>query len=207
MHLDDLKTIQAAFDRSRGFADLPFSQAAQGASRPDVIGRMQFALLGLIGEVGEASNLLKKVIRSRVTPEGQELNPEEFAQELADIFSYLLKLTDAGDVDLAATYLEKMALNAHRFRAADASASTVVTLCGPPGSGKSTIATALATKGHPSYVERHKDNPFLGNLQASRPSYNADASQRWFLSEVGSFVRETDVEGAVIDQDPSSTVS
>jgi NTP pyrophosphatase (non-canonical NTP hydrolase) len=52
--------------------------------------------------------------------QSQSLNEEqhhEVAMELADVFIYLMRLSQALDVDLIAAANKKMAINAHRFPA------------------------------------------------------------------------------------------
>lgn len=54
----------------------------------------------------------------KTAEQSQSLSDEqhhEVAMELADVFIYLMRLSQALDVDLIAAANEKMAVNAHRF--------------------------------------------------------------------------------------------
>lgn len=82
-----------------------------------------------------------------------------------------------------------MCLNAHRFRHRGGEPPRSLTLCGPPGSGKTTLADLLAV-GHPGwaiYREDFPENHYLGDLQDAGAAFNADASQSWFLGQVTNF--------------------
>ncbi len=50
----------APFDLSRGFADLPFAQGAMPADDAGRPGSLEFALMGLAGEVGEVAGNTQK---------------------------------------------------------------------------------------------------------------------------------------------------
>lgn len=206
MEVDDLKALQAAFDFSRGFADLPYRHGSGGTSRPDVMDRIQFSILGLIGEVGEASGLLKKAIRNSASSSGAEFSVSEFAEELADVFAYLLKIADAGDIDLSRHYLEKMALNAHRFASYDRGKQSIISVCGPPGSGKTSIVNALIKKGKFGYLERYRENPYLEDIQEPSITASFEASQRWFLQHIESYIHSCGTRISYIDQDPTAIV-
>ncbi len=58
--------------------------------------------LGLAGEAGEVANLIKKGLRR-----GLELSEDGLADELADVFIYLLLLADEAGIDLLAAYEHK----------------------------------------------------------------------------------------------------
>ncbi len=57
--------------------------------------------LGMCGEAGEVANLVKKALRKG------ETNAEGLADELADVFIYLLLLADEVGVNLYAAYHHK----------------------------------------------------------------------------------------------------
>ena len=71
-----------------------------------------FTMLALSGEVGEASNLAKKIWRGDFPYSEKH---EELCAEAVDIFAYLLKLAYQLDFDLESEYLKKMKYNEKRF--------------------------------------------------------------------------------------------
>lgn len=205
MTVDQLLRLQRAFDESRGIANLPDADTARD---DDPLGRLEYALIGLTGEVGEIANIIKKARRGRAQGlTAEQLVPIALAEEVADVFSYLLKLADQAGIALGHAYLTKMCLNAHRFRRRPG-APPMLTVCGPPGSGKSTLVRALSeTYGAAaSYVERFEDNPFLDRLDQPPVGFDATASQRWFLDSVSRFVVAADGPPLILDQDPTAIV-
>lgn len=65
--------------------------------------------LGLAGETGELVNLVKKLNRDGMVDEAR------IGDELADVFTYLLLLADAFDVDLLAAWRAKRLTNIARW--------------------------------------------------------------------------------------------
>ena len=107
MTLKELANIQRQFDEQHesGFQwDTMISQ--------DNIPMLGFTLLALSGEVGETSNLVKKIWRGDCSLCERRADLQE---EIADIFAYLLKLTYQLDFDLEQAYLEKNRKNYERF--------------------------------------------------------------------------------------------
>lgn len=202
MNLKDLARIQSAFDQSRGIADLPY---AKGQAKDDTLARLEYAVIGLIGEVGEIANLVKKARRGQVlgVDESGQLT-SELSGEVADVLSYLLKLATEGGINPSQAYLEKMCRNAHRFHAKLRPAT--ITIAGPPGSGKTTVASALSDiiGAESVYIECPGDNPFLDRLDLPSTQFDAGASQGWFLATIANFVRESNVSAVVLDQDPTA---
>lgn len=74
---------------------------------------LEFLMLSLTGEVGEAANIVKKIVRGDFSLAEKKADLQE---EIADIFIYLLKLSYQMDMDLEAVYFEKMKKNQERFR-------------------------------------------------------------------------------------------
>lgn len=73
---------------------------------------LEFLLVSLTGELGEAANIVKKIVRGDFLLEDKRSDLEE---EIADIFIYLLKLSYQLDIDLEKVYLKKMKKNQERF--------------------------------------------------------------------------------------------
>lgn len=74
---------------------------------------LEFLMVSLTGELGEAANIVKKIVRGDFLLEEKRNDLEE---EVADIFIYLLKLSYQLDIDLEKAYIKKMRENQERFR-------------------------------------------------------------------------------------------
>ena len=73
-------------------------------------------LLALVGEVGELASLMQWVPDDEVERWlKNDANRSSLEAELADVFSYLLRLADTVDIDLARALKEKIALNESRY--------------------------------------------------------------------------------------------
>lgn len=98
-------------------------EALQGAIREFVRERdwEQFHLpknliLALTGELGELAELFQWRTPEESDPTALEAETREaVCAELADVFIYLLRLSDVLDVDLVAAAWDKLALNAERY--------------------------------------------------------------------------------------------
>ena len=112
MDLAKLVEIQTAFSREKfpTFWDIKTEQ--------DLALRLEYLTNALAGEVGEAANLVKKVVRSVVYGRGDlRLDDvrQELAEEITDIFTYLLTIAGLLGLDLEKTYLQKLEKNRKRF--------------------------------------------------------------------------------------------
>jgi deoxyadenosine/deoxycytidine kinase len=82
----------------------------------------------------------------------------------------------------------------------------VLSICGPSGVGKTTVALALA-KGYPVFIETTKGNPHLRRLLAGESDFNAVANQTWFLRGIGQYTsRASSHSPLILDQDPAAIV-
>ncbi|MBU3201561.1 hypothetical protein LL037_03630 [Clostridium estertheticum] len=73
---------------------------------------LQFLLLSMVGEFGETSNLVKKVVRGDCKLEDIK---ELLSEEVIDILIYVIKLIYQLDINLEETYTNKMEKNKLRF--------------------------------------------------------------------------------------------
>ncbi len=108
MTLDELITSQKDFD-SRHEGAFPWDSQITDNN----LEILEFLIISFLGELGETSNLIKKIVRGDFTLEEKR---SELSEEVADMFIYLLKLAYQLDINLEASYLQKMKKNQERFR-------------------------------------------------------------------------------------------
>jgi len=79
--------------------------------------KLQEATLALVGEVGEFTNIVKKIKREHGSNGNfrHDLMPG-LREELVDVFIYLLILSIALKMDLPKEYYDKMKKNEERFK-------------------------------------------------------------------------------------------
>jgi NTP pyrophosphatase (non-canonical NTP hydrolase) len=107
MTLQRISQIQAEFDSSH---EERFS--FYGNISADNIDVLEHLIVCLVGEVGEFANLTKKIRRGDL--QFQE-NKEGLDEELADVFIYLIKISNHLRTDLEGTFLRKLEKNRKRF--------------------------------------------------------------------------------------------
>jgi NTP pyrophosphatase (non-canonical NTP hydrolase) len=110
--LAKLVEIQMAFSREKfpSFWDI--------RSERDLALRLEYLTNALAGEVGEAANLVKKVVRSAVYGHGDvKLSDvrDALVEELTDVFIYTLTIAGLLGIDLEKAYFEKLEKNRRRF--------------------------------------------------------------------------------------------
>jgi len=115
LNLKDLIEMQKDFDSKHGWSQSRTSDHA-------IIDAVGFDLIGLIGEVGEFANILKKVNLEKTLKNSnfEDLCSEEYfpkmREELIDAFIYLVRLMGHMDMDIESEYLDKVKYNKERFR-------------------------------------------------------------------------------------------
>jgi NTP pyrophosphatase (non-canonical NTP hydrolase) len=112
MELSTLVDLQISADRRRGF-QVDFD------SDPERLAQLEKDLIGLLGEVGEFANVLKKV-RLAITHSGYEGPTLEEAkpnlrEELSDALIYLIRLSVVLGGDLETDLVDKMKVNELRY--------------------------------------------------------------------------------------------
>ena len=77
-------------------------------------------VLALVGEVGELAELFQWRTPAESDPDAlDEASRAQVRDELADVFLYLLRLSDVLGVDLVAAAADKLAANAERYPAGE----------------------------------------------------------------------------------------
>lgn len=107
MKLKDIQNMQKDFDESHQMK-LNFYEKIDEKNLP----ALEHLVVCLLGELGEFSNLLKKVVRGDY--ELKEVK-DLLDEELVDVFIYLIKIANQFDVDLENGYLNKLKKNKVKF--------------------------------------------------------------------------------------------
>ena len=108
-----MKTLEEFITYQKTFDEKHFGKFNWGQKIDDEnIGILEFLLISILGELGETSNIVKKILRGDATLE--EMHPH-LKEEITDIFIYLLKLIYQLDIDIEHEYLAKMQKNEKRF--------------------------------------------------------------------------------------------
>ncbi|WP_192036641.1 MazG nucleotide pyrophosphohydrolase domain-containing protein [Halomonas sp. YLGW01] len=112
MELKDLIKKQIDLDIRHGF---PVSFD----SDMEAYAQLSKDLIGLIGEIGEFSNAIKKINIKLDRPNEYELDIHatkgQLGEELADTLIYIIRLAAILEVDLEQQLTEKMTRNEHRY--------------------------------------------------------------------------------------------
>lgn len=115
MNLDNLVKLQYKFDAKHGW------NPQKGV--PDQVFRaIQTDLIGLLGEIGEFANIVKKIALEADSHSGSDLAGQlkarhsELTNELVDAFVYLIRLATHLDMDIEQEYLDKLNINEQRFK-------------------------------------------------------------------------------------------
>lgn len=111
MELKEIMNIQKKFDEEY------FSQFWKIENDSDFLDRLQYLVVALTGEVGEFSNIVKKMIRDyrslKAKPEKKRL--KKLREELTDCFIYLMILGNLLKIDFEKEYFKKLKFNKKRF--------------------------------------------------------------------------------------------
>lgn len=112
MEIKDLSEIQISLDEKNGFP-VKFS------SQQKKYDQITKDLVGLFGEIGEFSNLVKKINLKLEHGEKYDLNREQIEplmrEELADSFIYIIRIAAILDMDLEAEVIKKIKTNEKRY--------------------------------------------------------------------------------------------
>ncbi len=87
------------------------------SSKEDFLNSLKHIAIALSGEVGEFSNLVKKLDRVFMNKGGEfrEDYLDSLREELVDIFIYVLIGANLLGIDLGESYLERLEFNKRRF--------------------------------------------------------------------------------------------
>ncbi len=106
--LEEIKKIQKDFDLTHSVNGKGFYRDINEGNIHD----LEHLAVCLTGEMGEFCNILKKVVRGDFPLNSAKA---EMSEELADIFIYLIKISNQFDVDLETEFLKKVSKNKLRY--------------------------------------------------------------------------------------------
>lgn len=107
--LAELKEAQKMFDMQHTGAKLPFYVEITENNIQD----LEHLAVCLAGEIGEFCNILKKTTRGDFS---WSESKQALSEELADVFIYLIKISNQTGIDLESEVLKKIEKNKNRFR-------------------------------------------------------------------------------------------
>ncbi|MEK3885734.1 MazG nucleotide pyrophosphohydrolase domain-containing protein [Paenibacillus sp. PL2-23] len=107
LSIKEIKLLQERFDKMHGGRKPFFEKVTE-----ENIEVLEHLIVCLVGEVGEFSNIVKKISRGDFT---YNEKIDELKDELADIFIYLIKISNQSEIDLEKCFLEKLEKNQKRF--------------------------------------------------------------------------------------------
>lgn len=73
---------------------------------------LEFLLISVMGELGETSNIVKKILRGDYSLEDKK---KDLSEEVIDILIYVIKMIYQLDINVEEVYEEKMKKNRKRF--------------------------------------------------------------------------------------------
>ncbi|WBW95255.1 MazG nucleotide pyrophosphohydrolase domain-containing protein [Oceanirhabdus sp. W0125-5] len=74
---------------------------------------LQYLIICTLGELGEASNIVKKVVRGDCSLEDVST---DLSEEIIDVFIYVIKLAYQLNIDIESEFLKKLKKNESRFK-------------------------------------------------------------------------------------------
>lgn len=113
MDLEKIMKIQQEFDNQHAWNN--------SSDFPEIINAINKDIIGLIGEIGEFSNIIKKINldldsgkMDSAHKKFHKMNPN-LDEELVDSFIYLIRIANHLNINLSQAYLNKKDKNAIKF--------------------------------------------------------------------------------------------
>lgn len=113
MTLQELIKIQMEFDKKHGWA-IDHDQSDLGT----FLDSLSDDILGLVGEVGELANIVKK-IKLELKSLGSDTTNEQLpamSEEFVDILIYVVRISMHLNIDIEKEYLKKLNKNKIKFK-------------------------------------------------------------------------------------------
>jgi len=115
MHFNELITMQNKFDKEHGWLSNPENLS-------ELIDHLHRDLVGLLGELGEFANILKKITLIHDRPDmekSQKLFEElkgDLSKELIDSLIYFIRITTHLNIDVEKEYVNKLSSNRIKYK-------------------------------------------------------------------------------------------
>jgi NTP pyrophosphatase (non-canonical NTP hydrolase) len=108
MQLKEIMELQKSFDlKHEG------SQPFYAKISDENLSELEHLLVCVLGEIGEAANITKKVVRGDFQLAEMK---DSLSAELTDSFIYLIKICNQLDIDLEYWFIKKLEINRKRFK-------------------------------------------------------------------------------------------
>lgn len=117
MNINDIVKIQKGFDFSHGWTP--------EENLLDIMAYINKDIIGIIGELGEFSNQIKKInllIDSNKIQDAEELYKSvesNLREEITDTFIYIMRIVSHLNIDLEEEYFKKLNINKEKYRGFD----------------------------------------------------------------------------------------
>ncbi len=105
--MNEIKKLQENFDKQH-VGKVPFYDKVDNNN----IEALEHLIVCLVGEVGEFSNIVKKIGRGDFSFDEKS---NELSEELADIFIYIIKISNQCNIDIEKSFISKINKNKKRF--------------------------------------------------------------------------------------------
>lgn len=115
MDFSELKSLQDSFDRKHGWT-------LKTEELPELLDMLHRDVVGLIGEVGEFANILKKITLVQNASGVPESNnkfknaEKQLAEELIDALIYIMRIASHLKIDIEKEYIAKLDYNTKKYR-------------------------------------------------------------------------------------------
>jgi len=115
MDIRELIEMQKKFDTMHGWVP-------DKNEFTSVLNTINKDIIGIVGELGEFSNIIKKInlLSDSNNTEAANLKfeneRENLAEEIIDVFIYLMRIMDCLNIDVESEYIEKLQFNRDKFK-------------------------------------------------------------------------------------------
>jgi NTP pyrophosphatase (non-canonical NTP hydrolase) len=115
MNINELIALQESFDRRHGWT-------VKTNNVSELIDMLHRDVVGLVGEVGEFANILKKLAlilqssRAHDTSHLFETSKIQLSEELIDVLIYLMRIAAYLHMDIEQEYRAKLKFNEERYK-------------------------------------------------------------------------------------------
>lgn len=112
MEIKEIIKVQEKFDAEHGWSNKGIEDINL------LIELLQDDVIGMVGELGEFANILKKIKREKCEDKDLYFNNSynNLSEEIVDVFIYLIRIVSTLNIDLEKEYMKKKNVNKERFK-------------------------------------------------------------------------------------------